>query len=274
MTRLLHPQRLAAVVVCLGIWGCPLGRPVAGSPPVAGPNPADMVAQRMVHELGGLPAFQSLRRVSFDWTMRAMFIKFKSLHIDWDVAGGVARVVDGNTTAVLRLSDQQGQVSVSGKPLAPGPQATQHLKNAYASWVNASYWLAAPYKVLDEGAVRALEADGRLRISFAPQVGLTAGDVYHFTLDNQARPVSWAVHTENGMRFTAVLEDPVVHHGVTLFQTRRMGPFRVTFDDLAVSREPDPTLVVAPSAATDPNAAPEAATQPAPETAPASTPQP
>lgn len=58
-------------------------------------------------------------------------------------------------------------------------------EKGYARWVNDTYWLILPLKLLDPGVRRVLEADREhngktyktLRISFA-QVGLTPGDVY------------------------------------------------------------------------------------------------
>ncbi len=72
-------------------------------------------------------------------------------------------------------------------------------KSAYARWVNDSYWLLAPLKLLDPGVMLGYEGtkemDGApceaLRVSFE-KVGLTPGDQYVLYIDPQTKLVrSW-----------------------------------------------------------------------------------
>lgn len=72
-------------------------------------------------------------------------------------------------------------------------------KSAYARWVNDSYWLLAPLKLLDPGVKLAYEGaremDGApaevLHVSFE-SVGLTPGDQYRLYIDPQTKLIrSW-----------------------------------------------------------------------------------
>jgi hypothetical protein len=91
------------------------------------------------------------------------------------------------------VAAQTDQVKWKGKDVTvnlAAPAQDEDGKAAYARWVNDSYWLLAPLKVLDAGVTRTYEgtkeSDGAqceaLRLSFE-QVGLTPGDQYMLYLD-------------------------------------------------------------------------------------------
>jgi hypothetical protein len=79
------------------------------------------------------------------------------------------------------------------------PAQDEEGKAGYARWVNDSYWLLAPLKILDPGVHLAYEGskemDGTncevLHLSFG-QVGLTPSDQYRLYIDPETKLVkSW-----------------------------------------------------------------------------------
>ena len=99
----------------------------------------------------------------------------------WDVAAGTDRVKWKGKDVTVNLAS---------------PAQDEDSKTAYARWVNDSYWLLAPLKVLDPGVK--LSAEGpkeagearfeTLRLSFEG-VGLTPGDQYLLYIDPQTKLV-------------------------------------------------------------------------------------
>ena len=103
---------------------------------------------------------------------------------DWNVAAGTDRV---------KWKGKDVTVNVAA------PAQDEESKAAHARWVNDSYWLLAPLKILDPGVKVSYEgmkdADGAswetLRLSFE-RVGLTPEDNYRFYIDPDTKLIqSW-----------------------------------------------------------------------------------
>lgn len=104
----------------------------------------------------------------------------------WDMA---------TKTDHVKWKGKEASVSVA----TPAPAEDEMAKGAYARWVNDSYWLLAPLKLLDPGVKLAYEGskevDGApaevLHVSF-DKVGLTPGDQYRLYVDPKTKLVrSW-----------------------------------------------------------------------------------
>ena len=99
----------------------------------------------------------------------------------WDVAAGTDRVKWKGKDVTVNLAS---------------PAQDEDGKAAYARWVNDSYWLLAPLKVLDPGVKLTAEGTKQvgeanfelLRLSFEG-VGLTPGDQYLLYIDPQTKLV-------------------------------------------------------------------------------------
>lgn len=152
------------------------------------------VAERLLEALGGESAWDQTRYVTFDFFGRRSHV--------WDKHTGRHRLEgetgEGESYVVLHDVDDRGEgpgrVYVDGRE-ATDEQKAEFLKNAYAAWINDTYWLAMPYKLLDPGVHLTYEGqetiDGAsydvVKLSF-DEVGLTPGDRY------------WAyVHRETGL---------------------------------------------------------------------------
>lgn len=97
------------------------------------------------------------------------------------------------------LVDDTDRVKWKGKDVTvnlSAPGSDEDGKAAYARWVNDSYWLLAPLKVLDRGVKLAREGQKEragmmcetLRLSFT-HVGLTPDDQYILYIDPQTKLV-------------------------------------------------------------------------------------
>jgi hypothetical protein len=122
----------------------------------------------------------------------------------WNVAAGTDRV---------KWKDKQGADHDVTVKLADAPKEGE-AKDAYARWVNDSYWLLAPLKIRDPG-VR-VEATGpkdlngtsleTLQLSFE-NVGLTPTDRYVFYIDPQTKlPRAWNYIPQTGEELQATWE--------------------------------------------------------------------
>ena len=82
------------------------------------------------------------------------------------------------------VNTREGTVTVNGE-VVEGEDEAKWLERAYGAWINDTYWLVMPYKLLDPGVNLAYdgseEIDGtsyyKLKLTFEG-VGLTPGDTY------------------------------------------------------------------------------------------------
>jgi len=174
-----RPHALTAVLATLAA----LAVLAAAAPPAAAEAEpqARRVAERVVEALGGEAAWGNVRLVHFGFAGR------RTHH--WDLTTGRHRVEgetrDGERYLVIEhLDDRTGRAWVDGVEVA-GERAAELLETAYGAWVNDTYWLLMPYKLLDPGVhlthERTEEVGGAvydvLGLRF-DAVGLTPGDRY------------------------------------------------------------------------------------------------
>jgi hypothetical protein len=122
----------------------------------------------------------------------------------WNLAAG---------TDSVKWKDKQGEehdvMANLTKPATEGEE-----KDAYARWVNDSYWLLAPLKIRDQGVK--VEAGGpkdlngtsmeTINLSFG-NVGLTPSDRYVFYIDPQTKlPKAWDYIPQSGNGLQATWE--------------------------------------------------------------------
>ncbi|MGI8821365.1 MAG: hypothetical protein ACR2ID_10945 [Chthoniobacterales bacterium] len=149
---------------------------------------SDAKAQQLAQDLwkaSGGENWAKIVRLQFTFIVEENGKQLASAEHDCDRVAGTDHV---------KWKGKEATVNVS----APPPQ-DENGKAAYARWVNDSYWLLAPLKVLDPGVKLTYEGskemDGAacetLRMSFA-QVGLTPSDQYVLYIDPQTKLLrSW-----------------------------------------------------------------------------------
>ena len=142
----------------------------------------DAKAQQLAKDVwkaSGGENWTHIKRLTFTFIVEQDGKQLASAAHDWDVAAGTDRVQWKGKSVTVNLA---------------APAQEEDGKAAYARWVNDSYWLLAPLKILDPGVKLSYEgqkeSDGApcetLRLSFA-QVGLTPGDQYVFYIDPQSK---------------------------------------------------------------------------------------
>lgn len=175
---------VAALLIALTLTAFQ-ARPTTAAEPSTDASSTDAraaaLAKRTLEAMGGTEAWGKTRFLRFN------FFGFR-LHY-WDRFTGRHRLEgknrEGETFMVLHnVNSHQGQVFLNGE-LQQGEKAEEWLKRAYEIWINDTYWLLMPYKLLDPGVT--LKYDGeetldavvydKLLLTF-DQVGVTPGDRY------------------------------------------------------------------------------------------------
>tara|TARA_B100001750_G_scaffold135540_1_gene107826 strand:+ start:5159 stop:5956 length:798 start_codon:yes stop_codon:yes gene_type:complete len=160
-------------------------------------SPADALATQVWAAAGG-EALDQVAHLDFRFVVEdAGEVVFEAMH-HWDRAGKRDRVswVDGEGVlhdAIVDLDERTACGTLDGV-VAAGEAAAALAEDAYGRWVNDSYWLMVPLKVLDPGVSRReIPAEGalrRLELTFAG-VGLTPGDRYVLDVDPEGRITRW-----------------------------------------------------------------------------------
>ena len=91
---------------------------------------------------------------------------------------------------------------------------------AYKSFVNDSYWLLFPCKVLDPGVELAMDGE-RLALSFTDGTGVTSGDRYWLTVEGD-RVAAWDYVLESGGEGRFTFDEPT-RYGPLVLSTRATG---------------------------------------------------
>lgn len=161
-------------------------------PPIT--TAADSLALRITQASGGLDAWDQLPVLRFDWSVGTDSSESSRTRHLWNKAADLYRIEwsggqDSTFVAVFSPSTfdpdaPAGRVALNGDSLS-GNAADERLNEAHGRYINDSYWLLAPLKVLDPGVRRELAPDsghGVLALSFEG-VGLTPGDRYWIETD-------------------------------------------------------------------------------------------
>lgn len=204
----------------------------------------DGLATRMINRLGGRDAYNQLRVLSFEFIVEKDGQTLAKRHHDWDIHAGLSHVVGENEgkkiEAFIRLSDRSGTVWVDGVESSSEAERKKLLEQAYAWWVNDSYWLVSPFKAFDPGVKRSV-IDGALRTSFK-SVGLTPGDVYLYDLDAQGMLTGWRFRLQSGRLGTFSFVEPVTLEGITFFNTKSSSDFSIKHAPIQARTQPAPKL--------------------------------
>jgi len=153
----------------------------AAAPPPSGDDAAMKLAKDVVKASGG-DNWAKVKRIQ--WTFNVIDKDGKpamAAKHDWDLRAGTDLVTWKDKTVTVKFADKNDEGDA---------------KAAYQRWVNDSYWLLMPMKLLDGGVKLAhggtQEVEGQkyevLNMSFQ-DVGLTPGDKYTLYIDPQEKLV-------------------------------------------------------------------------------------
>jgi hypothetical protein len=194
-------------------------------------GPADALAIR-VARAAGLEALAGVSELRFTFVLSEGDRRRLEVEHRWDLRAQRDRIrwtEDGRSyDLIVDLRTREATGTVDGQ--AVGPEQTRELgERAYARWVNDTYWLMLPLKLLDPGVRRELrpprEYRGRrhsvLSLSF-DGVGLTPGDRYWLYIDPETdQIVRWEMRLEGNRG------DP---RGTSFEDYRVVGPLRLSLD--------------------------------------------
>lgn len=153
---------------------------------------ADSVALSAYDAMGGAAAFAALPVLRYNFGFdRGGERTIRNKHL-WNKHTGDYRMEytdgqDSSFVVLFNVNTREGTVYLNGEALAEAEQDAR-LESAYRSFINDSYWLVAPMKMMDPGVNRSIDTDSSnastevVHLSFEG-VGLTPGDQYWMYVD-------------------------------------------------------------------------------------------
>ncbi|MEN1783814.1 MAG: hypothetical protein AAGF77_01635 [Bacteroidota bacterium] len=159
-------------------------------------------------------------------------------HYVWDKAKGKCKVTWSRYQVDLDLMDTKNSKATEEGKVLSGKQLDKAVTKAQAFFNNDSFWLVAPYKVMDEGTSRSLvpleNGQQGLLVTYN-QGGTTPGDSYLWLLNKEAMPTAYKMWVKilpiGGI--PASWEDwQVMESGVLLPEGHHLGPLYLSMGDI------------------------------------------
>lgn len=215
-------------------------------PPHAAPayetTGGDSTAIRIAHEvmeaMGGQSTWDQVETIS--WTF------FGRRKHRWNKQTGdiTIETIADSSTITMTLGDSTSIQAEIGDSMITDPLALQdYYRRGTSIWINDSYWLVMPYKLLDPGVMLTYEgdttlADGKsadlLRLEF-DKVGDTPDNAYVVTVPRETKLVSqWDFYRsaqDTTANFSTPWKDYKKYGGILLSGDRG----RARLDDIAVT---------------------------------------
>ena len=191
---------------------------------------SDANAQQLAKEVwqaSGGEHWPNVKEIRFTFIVEQNGQQLAKAEHHWNVAAGTDRV---------KWKDKEVTVNLAAPP------ADEDGKAAYARWVNDSYWLLAPLKVLDPGVQLTHEGSKELngvphqtlRLSFQG-VGLTPGDQYLLYIDPQTKLVrAWDYMPKPDTVMHGSWDNYQNFSGLQLSTEHHFGGRIIRFADIAV----------------------------------------
>ena len=101
------------------------------------------LAESVVANLGGWEAWNSMRYLAWSF--------FGGRRHVWDKATGDWRLDDGGKVVLMNLGSRAGRVFENGTEVFDPVRRKELLDEAWSKWINDSYWMFLPWKLLDPG---------------------------------------------------------------------------------------------------------------------------
>jgi hypothetical protein len=114
------------------------------------------IAQATVEKMGGWEAWDAARFVSWNFFGRRRHY--------WDRLTGDLRLEYPNEqdrfVVLMNVDTKQGRVWKNGEEVTDPEQVGQQLQRSHEMWINDSYWMFMPYKLLDPGVTLKYSGEG------------------------------------------------------------------------------------------------------------------
>lgn len=159
------------------------------------------LANAVMEAMGGSERWDKTRHLSWDF--------FGSRKLWWDKYTGNVRIESARDSAIFlyNLNTKEGQVKIKDEVFEEADTLESLLKRAESIWINDSYWLVMPFKLLDEGVTLTyLGQDSTANDSLATEVvsltfsevGNTPNNKYHVHIDPNTNLVcQWDFYTNS-----------------------------------------------------------------------------
>ncbi|MBN4056207.1 hypothetical protein JYT20_00640 [Rhodothermus sp. AH-315-K08] len=167
---------------------------------------ADSLAFRALEASGGEQAFGSLPYLEFYFGSESSSgVRTGRRHL-WDRMSGDYRLEynRGRDTTIVVLFNTQSRAGTAFRNGVEADDSAMLVERAYGAFINDTYWLLMPTKMLDPGVFRELVPDSSttelevVKLTFE-EVGLTPGDSYYIYLDRQTGMVKrWHYVLQSG----------------------------------------------------------------------------
>ncbi len=177
--------------------GAVRGAAAAPAASAASADPAQALARATIARMGGIEAWDETRFLHWRF--------FGKREHWWDKATGDVRIDTGDTLVLMNVETRAGRAWKDGAEVVEPAELAELLEAGYAWWVNDSYWLVMPFKLLDPGVRLALRGaaalpDGRpaqvLELTF-DGVGLTPENRYEvYVADATGLIERWAFYAK------------------------------------------------------------------------------
>lgn len=194
----MNAWRIFGAALAIAIAVSPAGAPAAEK---AGSDPAAVaLARATLEKMGGADAWSRLRYLKWDFGGKRHYV--------WDRWTGDVRITaetgSGDRLVLMNLNTRKGRAWDDGKEITDPAALHDALELGYAWWVNDSYWLLMPVKLLDPGAHLHSLGEGKLEdgrpadgieVTFDPGTGLTPDNKYRVWIARDTGLVSqWSYY--------------------------------------------------------------------------------
>ncbi|WP_242926459.1 hypothetical protein [Pontibacter vulgaris] len=195
------------------------------------------LAQQIMKQMGGRKNWDNTRYLA--WT-------FKDQYQIWDKHQNKFRWENDSLVAIINTQTKEGKVYVAGREVQNPEETLKLRERAYAMFINNSYWLVMPFKLLDPGVNLTYIGEGKttsgapadvLEMTFE-KVGLTPQNKYKLWVDKEQKLITqWAFYrnaTDTKPTFTRRWADYKLYGNIKLADNRSnpTGDFFLT--DIAV----------------------------------------
>jgi len=223
MKRVAIPATVLAITILLSLS-------LRAAAPASGDDAAMKLAKEVVKASGG-DNWSKVKRIQFTFNVvdkdgkPAMAAKH-----DWDLRAGTDTVTWKDKTVTVKLADKNDDGDA---------------KAGYQRWVNDTYWLMMPMKLLDGGVKLAhggtQDVEGKkyevLNMSF-DSVGLTPGDKYTLYVDPQEKLVRRWDYMPSAEKKTSGTWDGYEQFGPLKLATKhQFGERQINMSDVKVEAE-------------------------------------
>lgn len=162
-------------------------------------NQATALANETISMMGGIQNFEATRYIG--WTF------FDKRQLLWDKQENIVRVdlLKRRVSIIASLTDNSCVLFLNGVRENHPDSLSKYLDLARLYWMNDTYWLLMPFKLLDDGVIlsyagKGITADGRdaeiLQLTFE-NVGATPENKYRIYIDSETRLVSQWEYFDN-----------------------------------------------------------------------------